>query len=150
MLRDKINDAVKDAMRAKDSARLGTLRMVNSAIKNADIEARTGKGPLSDEDLLAVMQKMIKQRQESVELYVKGGREELAAVERTEIGVIQSFMPQQLSDDEMKAAIAAAISETGAAGIKDMGKVIGALKAKFTGRMDFGKASAAVKAALAG
>lgn len=150
MLRDKINEAVKDAMRAKDSARLGTLRMVNSAIKNADIEARTGKGPLSDDDLLAVLQKMVKQRQESVEMFAKSGREELAAAERAEIGVIQGFMPQQLSDDEVKAAVAAAIAETGAAGVKDMGKVIGALKAKYTGRMDFGKASAAVKAALAG
>ncbi len=149
MLRDKINDAVKEAMKAKDSVRLGTLRMVNSAIKNADIEARVGKGPLADDDILAIMQKMVKQRQESVELYVKGGREELAAQERNEIAIIQGFMPQQLSDDEMKAAIAAAIAESGAAGIKDMGKVIGVLKAKYTGRMDFGKASAAVKAALA-
>lgn len=150
MLREKINEAVKEAMKAKDSARLGTLRMVNSAIKNADIEARTGKGPLSDDDLLAVLQKMVKQRQESVEMYAKSGRDELAAAERAEIGVIQGFMPQQLSDDEVRTAVAAAIAETGAAGVKDMGKVIGALKAKYTGRMDFGKASAAVKAALAG
>jgi uncharacterized protein YqeY len=150
MLREKINDAVKEAMKAKDSVRLGTLRMVNSAIKNADIEARTGKGALSDDDLLAVMQKMVKQRQESLEIYTKSGRDDMAAQERAEIETIQGFMPQQLSDDELKAAVSAAIAETGAASVKDMGKVIGVLKAKYTGRMDFGKASGAVKAALAG
>jgi uncharacterized protein len=150
MLREKINDAVKEAMKAKDAARLGTLRMVNSAIKNADIEARTGKGPLTDDDLLAVMQKMVKQRQESLDIYTKSGRDDMAAQERAEIETIQGFMPQQLSDDELKAAVAAAIAETGAASVKDMGKVIGVLKAKYTGRMDFGKASGAVKAALAG
>jgi hypothetical protein len=151
MLRDDINNAVKDAMRAKDERKLSTLRMVNSTIKNADIEARgQSKPPLSDGDLLGVLQKMIKQRQESVELYDKGGRAELAAQEREEIAIISAYLPQQMSEDEVKAAIAALIAETGAAGIKDMGKVIGALKAKYAGQMDFGKASGLVKAALTG
>jgi uncharacterized protein YqeY len=151
MLRDNINNAVKEAMKARDERKLSTLRMVNSTIKNADIEARgQGKPPLSDGDLLGVLQKMIKQRQESVELYEKGGREELAAQERAEILVISGYLPKQMSDNEVKAAVAAIIAETGAAGIKDMGKVIGALKAKYAGQMDFGKASALVKAALTG
>ncbi|MCD0420262.1 GatB/YqeY domain-containing protein [Rhodopseudomonas sp. BR0M22] len=151
MLRDDINTAVKEAMKAKDERKLSTLRMVNSTIKNADIEARgQGKPPLSDGDLLSLLQKMIKQRQESVALYDQGGRAELADQERAEIAVIQAYLPQQMSDDEVKAAIAAIIAETGAAGIKDMGKVIGALKAQYAGQMDFGKASGMVKAALTG
>ncbi|CAN5389155.1 GatB/YqeY domain-containing protein [soil metagenome] len=151
MLRDDINNAVKDAMRAKDERKLLTLRMVNSTLKNSDIEARgQGKPPLSDEDILGVLQKMIKQRQESIALYDKGGRPELAAAEREEIMVISAYLPKQMSDDEVKAAISAVISETGAAGMKDMGKVIAALRAKYAGQMDFGKASGLVKAALAG
>jgi len=151
MLRDDINNAVKEAMKAKEERRLSTLRMVNSAIKNADIEARgQGKQPLSDDDILGLLQKMIKQRQESVELYDKGGRTELAAQERGEIDVISAYLPKQMSEDEVKAAIAAVIAETGAAGMKDMGKVIGALKGKYAGQMDFGKASGLVKAALTG
>lgn len=151
MLRDDINNAVKEAMKARDERRLSTLRMVNSTIKNADIEARgQGKPPLSDGDLLGLLQKMIKQRQESVELYEKGGREELAAQERAEIAVISTYLPKQMSDDDVKAAVAAIIADTGASGIKDMGKVIGALKAKYAGQMDFGKASGVVKAALTG
>ena len=149
MLRDDINNAVKDAMRAKEERKLSTLRMVNSTIKNADIAARgEGKPPLSDADLLAVLQKMIKKRQESVELYDKGGRAELAAQEREEIAIISAYLPKQMSDDDVKAAISAAISATGAAGMKDMGKVIAELKTKYTGQMDFGKASGLVKAAL--
>jgi uncharacterized protein YqeY len=151
MLRDDINNAVKDAMRAKDERKLSTLRMVNSTLKNADIDARgQGKPPLSDEDILGVLQKMIKQRQESVELYDKGGRAELANQEREEIAVISAYLPKQMSEDEVKAAIAATVKETGATGMKDMGKVIGALKGKYAGQMDFGKASALVKAALTG
>lgn len=149
MLRDAINNAVKDAMRAKDERKLSTLRMVNSTLKNADIEARgQGKPPLADADILGVLQKMIKQRQESVELYEKGGRHELAAQEREEIQIIGGYLPTQMGEDDVKAAIAAAITETGAAGIKDMGKVIAALKAKHAGQMDFGKASGLVKAQL--
>ena len=151
MLRDDINNAVKEAMKAKDERKLSTLRMVNSTIKNADIDARgNGKPPLSDADLLAVLQKMIKQRQESVELYDKGGRAELAAQEREEIAVISAYLPKQMADDEVKKAIADAITETGAAGMKDMGKVIAVLRAKYAGQMDFGKASGLVKAALSG
>ena len=151
MLRDDINNAVKEAMKAKDERKVSTLRMVNSTIKNADIEARgQGKPPLSDGDLLSVLQKMIKQRQEAVELYDKGGRAELANQEREEIAIITAYLPKQMSEDDVKKAISAVITETGAAGIKDMGKVIGALKAKYAGQMDFGKASALVKAALTG
>src|ERR1700719_3888315 len=151
MLRENINNAVKDAMRAKDERKLSTLRMVNSTTKNADIDARgQGKPPLSDADLLGVLQKMIKQRQEAVELYDKGGRAELATQEREEIAVITAYLPKQMSENDVKAAIAAVIAETNAAGIKDMGKVIGALKAKYAGQMDFGKASGLVKAALSG
>jgi uncharacterized protein YqeY len=151
MLRDAITNAMKEAMKARQERRVSTLRMVNAAIKNADIEARgQGKGPLADDALLGLLQTMIKQRQESVELYEKGGRAELASAEREEIAIISAYLPKQMSDDDVKAAIAAAIAETGAAGVKDMGKVIGALKAKFAGQMDFAKASALVKAALAG
>jgi uncharacterized protein YqeY len=149
MLRDDINNAVKEAMKAKEERKLSTLRMVNSTIKNADIAARgEGKPPLGDADLLSVLQKMIKQRQESVELYDKGGRAELAAQEREEIAIISVYLPKQMSEADMNAAIASAIADTGAAGMKDMGKVVGVLKAKYAGQMDFGKASGLVKAAL--
>lgn len=151
MLRDAINNAVKEAMKAKSERTLSTLRMVNATIKNADIEARgQGKPPLGDAEILAVLQKMIKQRHEAVELYDKGGRAELAAQEREEIAVISAYLPKQMSEDEVKAAIAAAVGETGAAGMKDMGKVIGVLRGKYAGQMDFAKASALVKAQLGG
>ncbi len=151
MLREQINDALKEAMKAKNERVVSTLRLVNSTLKNADIEARgAGKPPLVDADVLAVLQKMIKQRQESKEMYEKGGRPELAQQEGEEIAIITSYLPKQMSDDEVKAAIDGAIKETGAAGMKDMGKVIAALKAKYAGQMDFGKASGLVKASLAG
>jgi uncharacterized protein YqeY len=151
MLRDDINNQLKEAMKAKDERRVSTLRLINSTLKNADIEARgQGKPQLGDSDVMGVLQKMIKQRQESAELYDKGGRAELAAAEREEIAIIQSYLPQQLSDAEMQAAIDAAVQETGAAGMKDMGKVVGVLRAKYAGRMDFGKASGLVKAKLSG
>ena len=151
MLRDQINDAYKEAMKARDQRRVSTLRLVNSALKDRDIAARgEGKGPLSDEDILGLMQKMIKQRQESLDIYSKAGRTDLATQEREEIEIITSFMPKQLSEDEMKAAIAAVITEIGAASMKDMGKVIGALKAKYSGQMDFAKASGLVKGLLSG
>jgi len=149
MLRDDISNAMKEAMKARDERRVSTLRMINAAIKNADIEARgQGKEPLADEAVLGLLQKMIKQRQESAELYDKGGRAELAGAEREEIAIISAYLPKQMSEDEVKAAIAAIITETGAASVKDMGKVIGALKAKYAGQMDFAKASGLVKAAL--
>ena len=151
MLRESINDAMKSAMKSQEKLKLSTLRLVNAAIKNADIEARTGgKGPLADDDLLGLLQKMIKQRQESVELYDKGGRKELADQERGEIEIIKGFLPQQMSDAEAKAAIAEVIKETGAQGMKDMGKVMAALKERHAGKMDFGKASGLVKSLLAG
>jgi uncharacterized protein len=151
MLRDDINSALKEAMKARDERRVSTLRLVNSALKNADIDARgRGLGPLGDDELLGLLQKMIKQRHESIELYEKGGRAELAQQERDEIAIISAYLPKQMSEDDVKAAIAEAIRDTGAAGMKDMGKVIGALKAKYAGKMDFAKASALVKGALAG
>jgi uncharacterized protein len=151
VLREKISEATKEAMKSQAKAKLSTLRLMSAAITNADIEARTaGKQPLADEELLGLFQKLIKQRQESVELYEKGGRAELAKQERDEIEVIKGFLPQQMSEAEAKAAIADAIKETGAASVKDMGKVMAALKARYAGRMDFGKASGAVKAMLAG
>ncbi len=150
VLRDDINNALKEAMKAKDERRVSTLRLVNSTFKNADIEARgTGK-TLSEADLLPVLQKMIKQRQESKELYEKGGRPELAQQEADEIAIISAYLPKQMSDAEMSDAIDAAIQETGAASMKDMGKVVGALKAKFAGQMDFAKASGLVKGKLGG
>ena len=151
MLRDDINNALKQAMKGGDKRRVSTLRLVNSAAKNADIEARGhGRGPLSDDELLSLLQKMIKQRHESVELYEKGGRPELAAQEREEIEIIASYLPKPMSDAEMRAAIEAAVEETGAAGMKDMGKVMAALKARHSGKMDFAKASGLVKMRLAG
>ncbi|MEA2975942.1 MAG: uncharacterized protein QOF19_1462 [Alphaproteobacteria bacterium] len=151
MLRDDINNAVKEAMKAKNERALSTLRMVNSTLKNADIEARgSGKPALSDADVLPILQKMIKQRQESVELYQKGGRADLVQQEQEEIAIISAYLPKQMSDEEMQAAIAAAVTETGASGMKDMGKVIGVLRTKYAGQIDMAKASAQVKAALAG
>ena len=150
MLRDKINDSVKTAMKAQDKPRLSTLRLINAAIKNADIEAERAGKTLSDDDILGLMQKMIKQRQESVAIYEQGRRKELADQERAEIEVIQGFLPQQMSEAEAKAAIAAVIKETGASGMKDMGKVMATLKERHAGRMDFGKASGLVKAQLSG
>jgi len=149
VLREKINEELKTAMKAKDERRVSTLRMVNAALKNADIEARgQGKEALADDAVLGLMQKMIKQRQESIELYEKGGRQELAQKERDEIAVISAYLPKQMSEAEMTAAIEAAIAETGAASMKDMGKVIGVLRGKYAGQMDFAKASALVKAKL--
>jgi len=148
VLREKINNSMKEAMKSGDKLRLSTVRLINAAIKNAEIEARTSNKTIDDEALMGLMQKMIKQRQESVELYDKGGRKELADQERGEIAIIQEFLPAQMSDADVNAAIAAAISETSAAGMKDMGKVIAALKGKYAGQMDFGKASGMVKAAL--
>ena len=149
MLRDDINKALTEAMKAKDERKVSTLRMINSSLKNADIEARGGgKQPLGDAEVLSLMQKMIKQRQESVELYKKGNRADLVKQEEEEIAIISGYLPKQMSDAEMAAAIDAAIKQTGAAGMKDMGKVISALRGKYAGQMDMGKASAAVKAKL--
>jgi hypothetical protein len=149
VLRDDINKALTEAMKAKNERAVSTLRMVNSSLKNADIEARgAGKPALGDAETLALLQKMIKQRQESVEMYKKGNRADLVKQEEDEIAIISAYLPKQMSESEMTAAIDAAIKDTGAAGMKDMGKVIGALRGKYAGQMDFGKASALVKAKL--
>jgi uncharacterized protein YqeY len=151
VLRDNINNALKDALKAGDKRRVSTLRLVNSALKNADIEARGARrGPLSNDEIIGLLQKMIKQRQESVELYQKGGRAELAQQEREEIEIIAAYLPRQMSDEEVKLAAAAVINEIGAHGMRDMGKVMTALRAHHAARMDFSKASAIVKALLAG
>jgi uncharacterized protein YqeY len=151
VLRDQINDALKEAMKAKNERAVSTLRMVNSTLKNADIEVRgAGKPALGEADVLAILQKMIKQRQESVELYKKGGRDDLVAQEEAEIAIISGYLPRQMSDAEVKSAIDAAVAESGASGMKDMGKVIGALRGKYAGQMDMAKASALVKAKLSG
>ncbi len=151
MLREEINTALKDAMKAREEHHVSTLRLVNAALKNADLEAQgRGKSALSDEEILALLQKLIKQRQEAAELYDKAGRSELAARERGEIEIISAYLPQQMSEAEAKAAIAEAIKTRGATGIKDMGKVMAALKQGYAGRIDFGKASGWVKQLLAG
>jgi uncharacterized protein len=146
-MRDKINDDLKTAMKAGEKDRVGTLRLINAAIKSADIDARP-KDKISDVDILTVMAKMIKQRRDSIEQFTAGGRPELAAKEAAEIAVIEGYMPAQMSEADAKAAIAAVIKETGAAGPKDMGKVMAALKAKYAGQMDFGKASGITKELL--
>lgn len=149
-MREKIAADLKTAMKAGERAKVDALRLINAALKDKDIEARgTGK-TLGEDDVLALLQKMIKSRQESLEIYEKAGRTDLADKEKGEIAVISAYLPQQLSEAEAADAVKAAISEVGATSIKDMGKVVAALKAKYTGRMDFGKASAAVKAALTG
>jgi uncharacterized protein YqeY len=149
MLRDDINNALKEAMKAKNERTVSTLRMVNATLKNADIEARGAAKPaLGDADVLSILQKMIKQRQESVELYRKGGRDDLVKQEQQEIDIIAGYLPRQMSDDELKAAIAAVVKDTGAASIKDMGRVMAALKERYAGQIDFAKAGGLVKTQL--
>jgi uncharacterized protein YqeY len=151
MLRERFTTAMKEAMKAGDKSRLSTVRLIQAKLKDKDIEARgAGRGEATEEEILALLQKEIKQRQESAAIYEQAGRPELAAQEKAEAEVIASFLPAQLSDDEMAAAIKAAIAETGAAGMKDMGKVVGHLKGRYAGQMDFAKASGLVKAQLSG
>jgi uncharacterized protein len=147
-MRERFNDELKIAMKAGDKLRVATIRMINAGLKDKDIEARGQGKTVSDDDILGLLQKLIKSRQESAEIYEKAGRTDLSTQERAEIAIIQSFLPQALSQAEVDAAVAAAIAEAGATSIKDMGKVIGLLKGKYAGRMDFGAASAAVKAKL--
>jgi uncharacterized protein YqeY len=147
MLRERINDELKTAMKAGDKRRVSTLRLVNAAIQSADIDLR-GTDKVGDDALLAVLQKMIKQRQESVDVYEKGNRPELAAQEREEIEIITAYLPKQMSDVEAGTAIAALVREMNAQTVKDMGKVMAALKERFTGKLDFGRASAKVKELL--
>ena len=149
-LREQINDSLKEAMKAKDQKRVNTLRLVNAALKDKDIAARTetSRDLLGDDEILSLLAKMIKQREDSIAAYVAGNRPELAQAEQDEIAIIRGFMPKQMSLDEAKVAIAAVIADVGAASIKDMGKVMAALKERYAGQMDFGKASGAVKEAL--
>ena len=149
MLRENINNAIKDAMKARDEHRVSTLRMMNAAIKNADLEATgQGKGELNEADLLSLFQKMIKQRQESAEIYDKGGRPELAAKEKAEVEIIQAYLPQQMSDVEAGHAISVLLQEINAETMKDMGRAMAALRERFAGKMDFGKASGRIKELL--
>jgi uncharacterized protein len=149
-MRDEINAALKQAMKDKNSNRLSTLRLISAAIKDRDIAARSdgNDARVSDEDVLAILVKMVKQRQESARVYEEGNRLDLSERELSEIVIIEEFLPRQLSADKTEAVIAQAISDTGAESIRDMGKVMGILKSKYTGQIDFGAAGALVKAAL--
>ncbi|MDF0600613.1 GatB/YqeY domain-containing protein [Psychromarinibacter sp. C21-152] len=152
-MRTRVSTALKDAMKSKDAARLSTLRLINAAIKDKDIaqrgESEGDTGGVSDAEVLAILGKMVKQRQESARAYEEGGRLDLAERERDEIAVIEEFLPKQLSDDEVRAAVDKAIRKTDANSIRDMGRVMGALKAQYTGQMDFGRVGPMVKERLA-
>ncbi|MBY3041709.1 GatB/YqeY domain-containing protein [Rhizobium leguminosarum] len=151
MLRDQLATQLKEAMKAKNAERLSAVRLIQAAVKDRDIANRgTGKEQASDDEILQILAKMVKQRDESAKIYEENSRPELAAKERAEIIVIQDFMPKQLSDGEVRANVSAIIAETGAAGAKDMGKVMAALKERYAGQMDFAKASATVKELLNG
>jgi hypothetical protein len=149
-LREQINDSLKEAMKAKEQKRVGTLRLVNAALKDRDIAARTetSRELLGDDEILSLLAKMIKQREDSIAAYEAGKRPELADAERAEIAVIREFMPKQMSAEDTKVAIAQVIADLGASSIKDMGKVMATLKEHFAGQMDFAKTSGAVKDAL--
>ena len=144
-MKARITSDIKEAMKAGDKAKVGTLRLVNAAIQTAEIES---KGTLDDAAVIAVMTKMVKQRRDSIAQYTSGGRADLAAVEQAEIAIIEAYLPKQMEEAAVSAAIADAVKESGAASPKDMGKIMAILKAKYAGQMDFQKASAAVKAAL--
>lgn len=148
-MRETINAALQAATKARDARRVSTLRLVSAAIKDRDIAARTsGGGQATDAELLELLAKMIKQREESQKIYADAGRAELAQQEGEEVAIIREFLPQQLSDADMTKAIDDAITETGAESVRDMGKVMAVLKSRYAGQMDFGKASGAVKAKL--
>ncbi len=151
MLRTKLNDMLKHAMKERDQSMVSTIRLVNAAIKERDIEAR-GKGNpdgINEAEILSLLQSMIKQRNESIKMYSQGGREELAAREQQEIRIIELFLPEQFDEEEMLEKINEEIKTHGAESMKDMGKIMGVLKEKYAGQMDFGKASGMVKSALA-
>ena len=150
MIRDDIKAALVRAMKGGDKAGTATIRLIQSAIKNRDIELRGGAGAPADDDALVteVLQKMIKQRRESIALYEQGGRQELADAEKAEVAVIEGFLPRQMSEDEAKAAIEAIVAETGASSVKDMGRVMAVLKERHASALDMSKASALVKARL--
>jgi uncharacterized protein YqeY len=146
-LSNRINDDVKAAMKAKDKPRLGVLRLITAAIKQREVDEQI---TLDDNQVLAVLEKMVKQRKDSIAQYEKAGRDELAQQEAIEIGIIQDYLPEQMSDDEIDALITEAISSTGAASMKDMGKVMGMLKPRLAGRADMGKVSQIIKKQLSG
>jgi uncharacterized protein YqeY len=146
-MRDRLRQETKAALKAHERIRLGALRLISAALQEREIATRTDK--LSDQEVAAVLQKMLKQRRDSLAIYQKAGRQDLANQEAKEIEVIEEFLPQQLGEGEVRAAIAAVIKEVGAAGPRDMGKVMAALKARYAGQMDFGKVSALVKELLA-
>ncbi len=149
MIRDDIKAALVTAMKSGDKARTGTIRLIQSAIKNRDIELRTGAAPADDDAVVTeVLQKMIKQRRESIALYEQGGRQELADAENAEVAVIEAFLPAQMSEDEARAAIDAIVTETGASSVKDMGRVMALVKERHAGQLDMSKASGLVKARL--
>lgn len=149
MLRDEIRTQLTQAMKARDTEKVAALRLIQAAIKNRDIEARTG-GAAADDDvmIIEVLQKMAKQRRESIDMFDKGGRAELAATERAELAVIEGFLPAQMDEAAAMEAIRALIAESGATGVKDMGKVMALVKERLAGQLDMSKASALVKAAL--
>lgn len=149
MLRENLQNALKEAMKSRDMATVSAVRLIIAGQKEKDVEARgKGQAQASDADLMAMMQSMIKQRNESIAIYEQAEREELAAKEKSEIEVIERFLPRQLNDEEIVAAIKEIIAQTGAASMKDMGKVMSALREKYAGQMDFGKASGQIKALL--
>ena len=146
-MRERVQEATKAALKRQDKARTAALRLISAALQQREIELRTDK--LSEAEVLAVLQRMVKQRRDAIALYDKGGRAELARQEADEIGVIEEFLPKQMSDAELETAIAGLVQELGAAGPKDMGRVMGALKGRYAGQMDMGKASGVVKKLLA-
>ena len=150
MLREELQKALKESMLAKDTQKVGAVRLIIAGMKEKDVDAR-GKGlkEASEADLLSMMQNMIKQRRDSIDMYLKGNRQDLADKEQAEIKVIEMFLPKQMNDEEMLAAVKAAMAETGASSMKDMGKIMGVLKGKYAGQMDFGKVSAVIKKELA-
>jgi uncharacterized protein len=152
MLREKLNEALKEAMRGRDMAAVGTIRLILAKLKEVDIASRTeaNREGVADDKILSMMQGMIKQRNESIVLYQKGNRADLADKEKAEIGVIERFLPQQMDEAAVETAVKEAVASSGAKSIKDMGGVMAALKAKYAGQMDFAKASAVVKKTLAG
>jgi uncharacterized protein YqeY len=148
-MREELSEQLKTALKARDQRRTTTLRAISAAIKDRDIAVRTeNRGPITNDEIVVMIQKMVKQREESFAIYAEAGRQDLATVEKEEIDILNEFLPKSLSDEEVEAAIRAAIEKTGASGGKDMGKVIASLKADYPGRIDFGKAAGKVKAAL--
>lgn len=150
MLREQLSQALKEAMKARDARRTSTLRLILAALKDRDIAARSDNDgePLGDAQILEMLTKMVRQRRDSIKMYEEGGRVDLATQEREEIEIIESFLPAQMDDDKVEAACRAVIDEVGAESLKDMGKIMAGLKAKYAGQMDFGKASAVVKQLL--